>query len=418
MIAGLLLVICTHAFSTRFSMSVAAHQIQKQTGLTDVQIGSILSAFILGYAVVQFPTGILVDRLGPYRVLLLSIFGWSGFTLLTGAVGSLEPSQWSAGLIASRFAAGAAQAGVLTCAIKSVGRWMPHYERATANGLTMMGLGLGGALTPSLMVWLTGTHDWLFAFFCIGGAGIAIAILWWLFATDMPERHRFVNSSELHLIRAGKNAPADPQASRANWKVLFRNRSVWALALSYGLAGYTSYVFFTWFFLYLVKVRHMTLQEGGTWGGLPYVAVAFGSLAGGRACDILALHLGKRRGRLIVVLSGEAVAGLLIVIGARIEHTFIAVISISLAAGFHLLAQTASWAAVIDLAPVHAGILFGTMNTFAQIAGTIAPVATPAIASRFGWVTALDVAAALLVLSASLWLLVNPTKPVTADPGL
>ena len=73
---------------------------------------------------------------------------------------------------------------------------------------------------------------------------------------------------------------------------------MWALALSYGVAAYTSYVFFTWFYLYLVNVRGMTKTAGGYWAGLPYVAVAVGTIAGGRLSDWLTLRYGKRFGRL------------------------------------------------------------------------------------------------------------------------
>jgi MFS transporter, ACS family, glucarate transporter len=76
------------------------------------------------------------------------------------------------------------------------------------------------------------------------------------------------------------------------------------------------------------------------------------------------------------------------------------------------LGQTASWAAAVDLAPSHAGVLFGVMNTVAQIAATIAPIATPAIALRFGWTAALDFSAAMLALAAVLWIFVHPERPI------
>ena len=57
--------------------------------------------------------------------------------------------------------------------------------------------------------------------------------------------------------------------------------------LSYGVAGYTSYVFFTWFYLYLVNVRGLTKTAGGYWAGLPYVAVAVGTAMGGQAIGLV-----------------------------------------------------------------------------------------------------------------------------------
>jgi ACS family glucarate transporter-like MFS transporter len=377
-------------------MSVAAHPIQIEFGLSNIQVGSILSAFILGYAALQFPVGLLVDRVGPHRVLAFSIFGWSGFTLLTPFAPLTWPAHVAAGLITARILAGAAQAGVLTCAIKAVSRWLPSHQRATGNGVAMMGLGMGGAISPSLVVLLVSWNGWRTPFWVLGVAGLLLGCVWVVLGRE-------ASTSSAQQAR-GPSAP---------WSTLIRSTDAWALALSYGVAGYTSYVVFTWFFLYLVNVRHMSVAAGGFWAGLPYIAVMAGTLAGGRMCDVLSGAFGKRRGRLGVVLAGEGMAAILIPIGGRVEDAHLAVLLITVATGCHLFGQTASWAAAVDLAPEHSGTLFGVMNTFAQIAGTIAPVATPAIAGRFGWVMALDFAAGMVALAAILWCAVDPTWPLT-----
>jgi MFS family permease len=141
------------------------------------------------------------------------------------------------------------------------------------------------------------------------------------------------------------------------------------------------------------------------------VAVALGTLAGGRLSDRLSRRFGKRAGRLAVVLAGELLAAALIVAGSRTENLSIAVCLLALAAGFHLFGQTSSWAAAVDLAPTHAGALFGAMNTLAQAAGAIAPIATPAIARQFGWTAALDFSAGLVILAAVLWTAVDVNRP-------
>jgi ACS family glucarate transporter-like MFS transporter len=413
-LAGILLLVTTHGFATRFSMSVIAHQLQSDFSLTDMQVGSMLSAFILGYAVMQFPMGIIVDRFGAFRILVLSVLGWSVFTLCSAPLRFLAASQLAGGLFLTRLLTGVSQSGVLTCTIKLLGQWMPSRERASANGLSLMGLGLGGAIAPPLTVWMVAQGGWTLPFWVLGVTGSMIALLLRKTGSEMPEQHSGVSPAELALIRRGeKTESAEPKAARPTpWRVLLASRSVWALSLSYGVSGYTSYVFFTWFYLYLVNVRGMTKTAGGYWAGLPYVAVALGTLAGGRLSDWLMARYGKRTGRLGILLAGETLAAILIVLGGRIENVTVAVLLFSLATGVHLLGQTASWAAAVDLAPSHAGVLFGVMNTVAQIAGTIAPIATPAIALQFGWTAALDFAAAMLALAAVLWLFVHPERPV------
>jgi ACS family glucarate transporter-like MFS transporter len=73
----------------RVSISIAAKYIMPEYQLSEVQIGWIFSAFLLGYALCQIPGGWLGDRFGPRRVLAFVIFWWSFFTAVTAAKESL-----------------------------------------------------------------------------------------------------------------------------------------------------------------------------------------------------------------------------------------------------------------------------------------------------------------------------------------
>jgi ACS family glucarate transporter-like MFS transporter len=396
LICGYLLAISSHAFITRMSMGVAAQPIQVEFGLTNVQVGWVLSAFILGYGVVQLPVGILTDRIGPHRLLAVTLAAWSAFHFVTGlAAGSIVLA-----LMTIRFVMGIAQATVLPCSIKTIARWMPLEERATANGFFMMGLGIGGAATGPLIVAIMMMSNWRVPFYLFGAIGIALAFGWWRFGSDSPEGRNVARNSV-------KRVPTP-------WRELLGSRSVWCLALSYGVGGYAAYVFFTWFFLYVVNVRQVDIRAGGYWSALPYVMIAIMTPLGGKVSDALTLRYGKRRGRLWVVLIGASMAALLIVIGGRVEDARLAVVLLSFGAGFHLFAQAPSWAAAIDVAPEHSGTLFGIMNTLAQFAGACAPVLTPTIAERFGWTSALDFAALMAATTGALWLAVRPERPIMA----
>jgi len=93
--AGLLLTVITLTFIDRFNMNVAAKYIQQEFSLSNVQIGSLLSAFVLGYAVFQIPGGWLGDHFGARRVLTASVLWWSAFTALTaGRLRVFWRNQW------------------------------------------------------------------------------------------------------------------------------------------------------------------------------------------------------------------------------------------------------------------------------------------------------------------------------------
>jgi len=386
-------------------MSYAARGIQNEYRLSNIEIGWILSAFVIGYGLCQVPIGLAVDHWGPRLVLTLAVLAWSGCTLATAMVPA-------ALLIAIRVATGMGQAAVLPSGNRMVSRWMPLDERAAGNSLFFSGIGLGGIIAPPLTVGLMLRYGWRMPFWLLGALGLAVAALWLWYARDTPEQHRAVCAAELARIRAGQT-DQEQGAAVWRWKHVLGSGSVWALVLSYGVAGYPSYVFYTWFYLYIANVRHVDPAAGGYWSMLPYIAIVVLTPLGGRLSDLLAMRRGKRIGRAGVGIAGSVLAGALIVAGARVADARVAMLFLALAAGFHLFGQTPAWAAAIDLAPARPATLFGLMNTTAQAAGAVAPVLTPYLAQKLGWTHALDFAACMVLLAGVLWIGVRPDRPVT-----
>ncbi len=405
-VVSLVLLVSTYAFTTRLSISYAARGIQSEFHLTNVQIGWILSAFVIGYGVCQIPVGLIVDRFGPRSVLAIALLGWSSCTLLTAVASAF------ALLFAIRVATGVAQSAVLPCGNKIVSRWMPASERARGNSLFFTGIGLGGIIAPPLTVNLMLNYGWRLPLEVFGIVGIALTALWLWYAKDTPRQHWGVNRPELELIESDRVQPVCFADSAWRWGPVLRNRSIWALMLSYGVGGYPSYVFYTWFYLYIANVRHVDAAASGYWSMLPYVAITLLTPLGGRTSDRLVAKYGRRIGRAAVGMSGAVLAAVLIITGARVENALLATVMLALAAGFHLFGQTASWAATIDLTLSRSATLFGLMNTGAQAAGAVAPVLTPFLAKTLGWTHALDFAAGMVLLAGLLWFGIRTDRPV------
>ncbi len=137
----------------RFCISFAEVFIKEDLGLSDTQVGWMLSAFFWTYALSQVPSGWLTDRFGPRVMLTGYVLGWS---LLTGLTG-LAASFWI--LIVLRFGFGMAQAGAYPTGASMIGRWMPVSARATASSVVSVGGRMGGWLalfaSGPLIVWLT-----------------------------------------------------------------------------------------------------------------------------------------------------------------------------------------------------------------------------------------------------------------------
>jgi MFS transporter, ACS family, glucarate transporter len=394
-------------------MSYAARGIQNEFGFTNVEIGWILSAFVIGYGLCQAPVGLAIDHWGPRRMLTAALFAWSCCTIVTALAPAHGNAASALGLfIAIRTATGVGQSAVLPAGAKIVSRWMSPAKRATGNSLFFMGIGLGGIVAPPLTVGLMLRYGWRMPFWALGTLGIAITALWRWYAEDTPELHHGVNAAELKLIRSGQEPALQHAAPAWRWKPVLRYRSVWALVMSYGVAGYPSYVFFTWFYLYIANVRRVDPAAGGYWSMMPYLAIVLLTPLGGRISDRLTARYGKRIGRAGVGMSGSLLATSLIVAGARVEDVRVAMIFLALAAGFHLFGQTPAWAAAIDLAPSRPATLFGLMNTAAQSVGAAAPVMTPLLAQKLGWTHSLDFAAGMALLAGILWFWIRPDKPL------
>lgn len=409
-ILGLLLAISVITYIDRVNISVTARQMMPALGLTEVQMGEVFSAFVLGYALGQVPGGWLGDRWGPRLVLAIALVWWSIFTALT-AVAATLPIASLLGILGSlvlvRFLMGAGEAAALPNFNRTVANWLPSSERGLGMGIAIGGLGIGSALTPPLTAWIMVNFGWQTAFYIAGVVGLLVAGCWYAYATDRPSDHPHVNRAELDLI-AGPGAAPTPAVVSVPWRAFARTPTVWWLVLSYTCLGYVAYVYLSWFYLYLVNVRGFGLLRGAVYAAAPFVAIAALCPLGGWVTDRMVGKLGINRGRAWVGGLGMLLAAVSILLGAYTESPFVALGLLSLGAGWLYFSVGAYWASTVDLSKSHAGTLSGIMNTGANIGGTLSPTLTPWLAERIGWDAALGAAAAVALLGCVLWLGVKP----------
>ena len=408
-ILALLTLISVITYVDRVNISVAARQMMPALGLTQVQMGYVFSAFVLGYALFQIPGGWLGDRWGTRLVLTGAVVWWSVFTILTAVAGTLPTAQWLGilgSLILVRFLIGVGEAAALPNFNRTVADWLPPRERGLGMGVSIGGLGIGSAMTPPIVAWMMVNYGWQSAFYASGLVGIAIALLWAWYATDRPEQHQSVNQAELRYIR---NSPLATTLtpSPVPWSAFIRTPTVWWLVLSYTGLGYIAYVYMSWFYLYLVNERGFDVLRGAFFASGPFLAITAFCPLGGWATDRLVDALGVNRGRSTIGLTGMLVSGTCIVAGSQAAEPYTAIVLLSLGAGFLYFTVGAFWAGTIDLTPRHAGTLSGIMNTGANIGGTISPTLTPWLAEHFGWTVSLGVAAGIAGMGGLLWLLVK-----------
>ena len=410
----------------RASMGIAGKVIQDEFLFSTEKMGWILSAFSLGYAFFQIPWGYAGDRYGPRGVLAVSVLWCSLCTAAIGLAPRFQLGGWFSAawvFMALRFLVGVGVAAVPSNCNKTVGLWMAPGKRGIGVSAPLVGSALGNTIAPILIAWTMQRWGWRWSFYLCGVIGLGVALSWLFFASNRPEEHPRVNAAELELIRGSKGdsvaAARRENASRRSppWDKIIRSRSVWAVSLSNGCQGYAAYVFYNWFFIYLIRVRGLTLTQGGLGGAMPFISMALLSPAGGWVSDRLVRKFGKRRGRQLTVWLGMGCSAVLLWAGGHSANNLLAIPLLAGAAGFNFFGATQTWAACIDLAPNYSGSVSALSLTCANLGGWLSAIVTAFIATRFGWTQSLDFTALITILAGVLWIIADPSENIEGNQG-
>jgi ACS family glucarate transporter-like MFS transporter len=414
-LAILSLIMVVTAFG-RLNLGIAGKWIQEEFHLSTQAMGWIFGAFAFGYALFQIPSGWAADRFGPRKTLTLAILWWATLTIAMNAVPFLALRlslnlAWTFGVI--RFLTGLGEAASYPNANRIVAFWTTKSERGIGSSLLLGGVGAGGVMAPALFAATMQRWGWRSSFLVSGILAVIVAVTWLLFSTNRPEEHARVNAAELEILTADRRSDGVAYAStKIPWRNILSNRSVWGLLISYFFHGYTPFIYFTWFFIYLTRVRGLTIAKGGVWATTPFIAMTILSPIGGWLSDRAVQRYGVKRGRQSTVWIGMTTSALLLWIGSRTGNNTAAILLLAGAAGFSNFAAPSWWASCIDLAPNHSGSLSALMNTCANSAGGIAPVLTGYIATNFGWIRALDFAALMSFTAGVVWVFVDANDSV------
>ncbi len=416
-----LFVLSAVSYLDRVNISIAGGSIVDAYHLTDVQLGKVFSALVAGYALFQTVGGYLADRFGPRRVLAAGVVWWGIFTALT----ALVPADIGGALflfVGVRFLLGAGEAVIYPAANQFVARWIPIRERGIANGWIFAGVGAGAGLSPPLITYLMIHHGWRSSFWVCAIIGFLAGAIWFVAARDNPADHPRVSAAELTTIRSGLTVTSNsPNPSKAPadalvpWKRVVRSREVWAITISYFCYGYVAWIFFSWFYRYLAKVRGLDLKASAFYSMLPFLAMLVCCLLGGIVNDRLTKWHGPRLGRCGVAAFAMGVAGIFIAFGSQVQGVRLASVVLAGGAGALYFSQSSFWSVTADIAGASAGSVSGFMNMGGQIGGALTGSLTPWIAVRYGWTASFLVAAALCVVGAVSWLAVDPLNTLTSE---
>jgi ACS family glucarate transporter-like MFS transporter len=415
----LLFLLSAVSYLDRVNMSTAAGTIADAYHLSFVQLGKVFSVMLVGYGLFQTVGGRLADRYGPRLVLTGGVIWWGIFTALT----ALVPANFTGALylfMTVRFLLGAGEAVIYPSANQFLSRWIPVDERGIANGWIFAGVGAGAGLTQPLIPYLMVHYGWRSPFWVCAAIGLVAGALWFGSARDTPAEHPKVSASELAMIESGltlatEKATTSTRNGLVPWQTALRSGEVRALTVSYFCYGYVAWVFFSWFFTYLSKVRGLDLKASAFYAMLPFLAMVLGCLLGGTINDRITKLRGPRLGRCGLAAISIGVAGIFIACGTQVTSARLASFVLAGGAGALYLSQSSFWSVTADIAGGSSGSVSGVMNTGNQAGAALTAALTPWIAARFGWTASFLVAAALCVIGALCWLFVDPSKKLRQD---
>jgi MFS transporter, ACS family, D-galactonate transporter len=349
----------------RASISVGMPTIAKEFALSPAMQGVILSAFFWSYAALQVPSGWIIDRVGPSRVVAAATAVWGLFQGLAMFAGN------GLFLLITRIGLGAAEAPVFPAGGKLIANWLAKTELGRGAILVDGGGIMGAALGGMTIAWLiSALQSWRLAF---GIAGVATILLglgaFWVLRDD-PGRHPGVNEAERAWIR-GEQAQTVPIQVYGTFSWLkiapvLAGRFGWAM-VNFGLL--------TWMPSYLAQARGLDLKQMGSATFLIYFAGFLGSVTAGLLSD--ALMRTKLRRSLVLkgmlALSGAAMFAAFLFL-PRISSVTHAV---TLLAGteFMLCWGGLYWTFPAIIAPREtAGIIGSLMNFAGSSGGVVVPV--------------------------------------------
>jgi len=402
------------AYVQQKSITVAAERMMPELSLSQLQIGYLEQAFVLGYALFQMPGGIFGQHLGARRTFV--IIGLTAFlaTIATPiAPEFLRGHALFAALFAAQLLLGCSQGAIFPVSAGVFEAWFPPNRWSYVQGLQTMGLGLGAALTPPLIANLMNQSGWQRALLWAALPALALIALWAWYGRNTPREHPAVSAQELAAI--GDQPPVDASISFRQMLGLVRNRNVLLLFISYMSMNYTFYLLSNWVFLYLVQERHFSVLESGWLATAPPLAAALGAGIGGWVTGVLTQRCGTLWGYRIVPLIALPAAGALLLIALNASNAYWAVATLAMCFGSVELTEGAFWGAAMTVGRGDTMAICGFMNTGGNLGGIISIPIVAYFSGQHAWPTAFVIGVAFAMVSAAAWFGIRIAPPLEAS---
>lgn len=370
-------------YADRGNLSIAAPLLVKELSLTPIQLGTLLSAFSLTYALLQLSgiAGWLADRYHVGVVFAAGFLLWTGATAVTGLVHGIGM------LFAMRLLLGAGESLAYPCVSRILATEFPQQHRGLANALLDAGTKMGPALGTLLGGLLMAHFGWRVFFLAMGLGGLLWFIPW------IPRMPR------------GGSAAEDRGADAVSVRRILAQPAAWGSFFALFCANYFWFFLLTWLPMYLVQERHYSMERMAKVGSLSYLVIAASTVAAGWISDrLIARGMSPTWARKGAVVTGLAFSTIILPTAVTSSETLALSLLLLACASFGIFCSN-HWAITQTLAgPRAAGRWTSLQNGFGNLAGMMAPTVTGILVQRTGsFLLAFTVAAAIVLAGAAIY---------------
>ncbi|WP_339251606.1 MFS transporter [Sporosarcina sp. FSL W8-0480] len=357
------------SFSERSILSIAGAPIAADLGIGDVAMGFLFSAFGWAYVIGQVPGGLILDRFGSGKVYGTVILVWTTVIILHALTGYLTPVVAFISLFLLRILCGFITAPVFPANARIVSEWFPPSERGRASSVFSSSQYFAIVLFGPVIGFIAQGFGWMYVFLVFGVIGGVCSILWFKFYRDPDSANVPVEKIVVERIGARKV----PWRQRPIIRLLSNRMTLGIYIGQYCVTGIT-YFFMTWFPVYLVSEKGLSVMEVGLVSTIPAMAAFLGQLWGGRFSDgLIGRGVPLSKARKIPIIIGMLCS--MSIIFAEMAESTVLLIAIMSFAFFGRGFGGMGWAIVAETSnKENAGLNGGLFNMFGNSAGIVTPI--------------------------------------------
>jgi sugar phosphate permease len=337
-----------YEYVLRVSPSVMTNDLMRDFGTTSTALGVLVSFYYYAYVPLQIPCGVIVDRLGPRRVVTFSAALCTVGSFLFAQSDSLLAAQ------VARFMMGAGSACAYLSCTKVGADWFPAEKFAVIAGITMMMGTFGGTFGGRPFAILVNAVGWRSSMFIAAAVGIAVTFAAWFIMKDRP-KHTLHQEQQVNvsLLDGLKIVASNPQS--------------WLIGI-YGGLMYVPLSAFAelWGVPYLMQVYSINNEIASTASAMVFIGMALGSPLG-------AMLSNKLESRLTVMSWSALLTLAMFMIVIYVPNLPLWMVFSSLfLAGMFCGGQILYFAAAKEINPAYAsGTTVGFTNALVMVSGII-----------------------------------------------